>query len=79
MARFTTDNTDGFTTAELATLNAAFSDVMTIQRDHPDADDNNDAVWAMIGNSLADNINDAWQPGMDKAALVAALDRSWFA
>lgn len=79
MTRFTTDNTEGFTTSELATLNAAFDDVMGVQREHPDADDNNDAVWAMIEESLADNINNAWQPGMDKAALLAALDRSWFA
>lgn len=79
MMRFTTDNTEGFTTAELAALNAAFDEVMDIQRNHPDADDNNDAVWAMIEDSLADNINNAWQPGMDKAALIAALDGSWLA
>ena len=79
MARFTTQNTEGFTPAELAVLNAAFDQVMTIQHNHPDADDNSDKVWEMIEESLADNINNAWQSGMDAAALVAALDRSWFA
>ena len=78
MPRFTTDNTQDFTTAELAVLNAAFDEVMAIQHNHPDADENNDAVWEMIADSLADNINNAWQQGMDARALVAALDRSWF-
>ena len=79
MIRFTTDNTEGFTTTELAAMNAAFAHVMEVQHNHPDAGDNNDAVWGMIEDSLADNLNNAWQPGMDQAALLAALDRSWFA
>jgi len=79
MTRFTTDNTDGHSTAELAARNAAASHVMDLQRNHPDAEDNNAAVWAMIEKSLSDDINNTWQPGMDKTALLGALDRSWFA
>ena len=79
MTRFTTDNTYGYSYSELAALNAAASHVMDLQRNHPDAEDNNAAVWAMIEKSLSDDINNAYQPGMDKTALLGALDRSWFA
>lgn len=76
-ARFTVDNTADFSADKLRVLNAAFDAVMDIQHNHPDADDNTDAVWAMIEDSLADNINNAWQAGMDCDALISALDPSW--
>jgi hypothetical protein len=56
---FTTDNTTGFTAAELATLNAALA---TLQREAPEVD----------VKTWHDRLNNKWVPGITAEELVQA-------
>lgn len=61
---FAADNTEGFTAAELATLNGALEILM---KTVPGAEE----------SSLSDMLNNAWYPGADTDDLVMAVDRTW--
>jgi hypothetical protein len=61
---FTAENTEGYTAEELAALAQA----MAILLDDVDPDAVEDAT-----KSIADRLNNIWQPGMTAAELVAAF------
>jgi hypothetical protein len=81
MTTFTTDNTQGFTPAELGVLNAAFDQVWAMQDEIFGGDGDDWGVPADIEldlrKSLVDAMNDAWRAGMTTADLVAALPTGW--
>lgn len=61
MTKFTAENTENLTAAELDMLNAAQDQ---IQRQHPDADPQN----------TADRLNNAFFPGISEADLIRAAN-----
>jgi hypothetical protein len=77
MARFTTDNTEGFQPDDLDALNEAYDTLMArdAQPDDYGYDDDTDDTMAFLEKHISDRLNNVWQPGMDAPALVAAYDR----
>jgi hypothetical protein len=72
MAQFTALNTEGYTAAELATLNAAHAVIMAKEADDYGYDDDHDDAIAEIEKSVSDRLTNAFRPGITVAELVAA-------
>jgi hypothetical protein len=74
---FTTDNTEGFTAAELATLNEVRATLIARDADAEDYgyDDDTGDTMAFLEKHISNRLTNVWQPGMDAAALLAAYDR----
>jgi len=68
MENFTADNTEGFTSAELGVMNAAFDNVWDQLADADDEDQN-----YQLKCSLSDAFNNAWIPGATVPDLVASV------
>ena len=79
MTRFTTENTEGFSASDLATINTVFDDVMGNEEASSDFSEFSDDTIREIEKSLADTITNEWQPGMNAADLKSALRRHRFA
>lgn len=82
MTKFTTDNTENYSIADLAVLNEAHDRVMSAQAlaGCPDDDgeyDMDPEMRAAISESLGDALHNAWLPGSTASDLIARLDRSW--
>ena len=81
MAHFTADNTEGFTAADLATLNAAHDLIMARQQESYSADPDEELdtdTLAAISKSLDDALTNAWQPGATVAELDARVRQRGF-
>ena len=72
--RFTSQNTEGFTDAELSVLNAAMRGIMDATMAEP-----GDLYFPDIEASVSDAINNAFVPGITAERLIADLSPRFIA
>ena len=77
MSTFTRENTEDYTSAELAVLNEAHDKVMQAQRGSGDNWDMCPEDFAAVSKNLCDELHNAWETGSTSDDLIGRLHPSW--